>query len=63
MFDQHMVLQVAPLAQFRLANRAQISMLILSMVLHVQESIALEIANLALEFDDARVDTLMGGDL
>ena len=38
-------------------------MLILSMVLHVQESIALEIANLALEFDDARVDSLMGGDL
>lgn len=38
-------------------------MLIFAMIFHVQESIAFEIANFALEFDDARVNTLMSGDL
>lgn len=38
-------------------------MLLLPMILHVKKAIAFEITDLALKFDDSRVDTLVCSDL
>lgn len=63
MFVQGMIFDVTPLGEFSLANRANISMLLLSMLFHIEETVALEVANLALKLDNSRVDTFVRGHL
>jgi hypothetical protein len=63
MIDQHVVLEVTPFAELLLANGAKVTMLVLPMVLHVQETVALKVAYFALELNDARVDALVGSHL
>lgn len=59
MLDERVVLDVAPLAELLLADGADVAVLLLAVLLHVEEAVALEVADLALELDDARVDALV----
>jgi hypothetical protein len=63
MVYEHVILQIAPFTQLLLANSAQIAMLIFSVIFHVQESIAFEVTNFALKFDNSGVNSFMCGDL
>lgn len=60
--DERVVLDVAPLAQFLLTDGADVAVLLLAMLLHVEEPVALEVADLALELDDSGVNALVSGD-
>ena len=63
MLGESVVLHFGPFAQPLLANRAGEPMLVLLVLLHLQISTAFEIAYLALELDNARMNPLVRNNL
>jgi len=59
MLVQRMILDVRPLRQLLTANGANVAVLLLRVRLHRVVPVALEVADLALELDDAGVDALV----
>jgi len=56
---QHVALHVFPNGELVLAHGANVAVLLLLVVLHVRVAVAFEVADFALEADDARVNALV----
>lgn len=63
MLVECVVFDVRPFGQLALADRANVAVFFASMLLHVQKSVAFEVADLTFELNDAGMDAFMGCDL